>query len=57
MCFVCMIEITGNKPTQRRGSAQELWEHRWGVVPPTESQGAFKEEVAFELVKDGNEGS
>lgn len=29
----------------------------WGVVPPAESQGAVKEEVAFELVKDGKEGS
>lgn len=53
MCFVCMNEITGNKPPKGRGSAQELL----GVVPPAESQGAVKEEVAFELVKDGKEGS
>lgn len=57
MCFVCMTEIIGNKPTKGRGSAQEPWEHRWGGVPPAESQGAFREEVACELVKGGREGS
>lgn len=47
MCFVCMTEIIGNKPTKGRGSAQEPWEHRWGGVPPAESQGAFREEVGM----------
>lgn len=50
--FVCINQIIGSKPTKVLGSAQQLWGHKWGVVSLAESQETFKEEVAFELVKD-----
>lgn len=57
MCFVCMTEIIGNKPTKGRGSAQEPWEHRWGGVPPASLKEPSERRWACELVKDEREGS
>lgn len=37
-------------------SAQQLWEHKWEMVSLAGSQETFKEEVAFELVKDDKGG-
>lgn len=55
MSYILYILII-QKPTKVLGSAQQLWEHKWGVVSLAESQETFKEEVAFELVKDEKEG-
>lgn len=57
MCFVCMTEIIGNKPTKGRGSAQERGNTDGAGSLPQSLKEPSERRWACELVKDEREGS